>query len=98
MQINHWYCEEDGNIYYHGAREEHKIDAISKCDKMSLCVNDKGFRKEDEWALNVDSVIVFGRIIFVENIEKARSSTLFTVWIRTVLMNNIRLIDCNTAC
>ena len=33
-----------------------------KCDKTSFCVYDSGFRKEWEWALNIRSVIVFGRI------------------------------------
>ena len=32
-----------------------------KCDKASFCVYDSGFRKEWEWALNIRSVIVFGR-------------------------------------
>ncbi len=26
--IDHWYCEDDGKIYFHGAKEGHKIDAI----------------------------------------------------------------------
>ena len=72
IPVNHWYCEEDGKIYFHGAREGHKIDSISKCDKVSLCVYDEGFRKEGEWALNINSVIVFGRISLVEDVEKAR--------------------------
>ena len=33
-----------------------------KCDKVSFCVYDSGFRKEWEWALNIRSVIVFSRI------------------------------------
>ena len=36
----HWYCEEDGKIYFHRAKTGHKIDIISKCDKVSLCVYD----------------------------------------------------------
>ena len=28
LPINQWYCEEDGKIYFHGAKEGHKIDAI----------------------------------------------------------------------
>lgn len=33
-----------------------------KCDKTSFCVYDSGFRKEWKLALNIRSVIVFGRI------------------------------------
>ena len=72
LPIDHWYCEEDGKIYFHGAKEGHKIDAISRCDKASFCVMDQGFRKEGEWALNINSVIVFGRIRKVTDPEKAK--------------------------
>ena len=56
IPIDHWYCEEDGRIYFHGAKEGHKIDAIKACDKASYCVYDEGYRKEGEWALNIKSV------------------------------------------
>lgn len=72
IPLDHWYCEDDGRIYFHGAKEGHKIDAIKACDKASYCVMDQGFRKDGEWALNINSVIVFGRIRLVEDSEKAR--------------------------
>ncbi len=72
LPIDHWYCEEDGKIYFHGAKEGHKIDAIKACNKASYCVYDEGYRKEGDWALNINSVIVFGRISLVEDEEKAR--------------------------
>ncbi len=71
LPINYVYNEEDGKIYFHGAKEGHKIDAIRKYDKVSFCVYDEGFRKEGEWALNIASVICFGRISFVTDEEKA---------------------------
>ena len=70
--MNHWYNPEDGKLYFHGAKEGHKIDAIRACDKVSYCVHDEGFRKEGEWALNIKSVIVFGRIRIVEEADKMR--------------------------
>ena len=33
---------------------------------------DEGFRKEGEWALNISSVVVFGRISFVIDKDKKR--------------------------
>lgn len=72
MVMNHWYHEADGKLYFHGAKEGHKIDAIKAHDKVSYCVHDEGFRKEGEWALNIKSVIVFGRIRIVEDEEKMR--------------------------
>jgi len=72
IPIDHWYCEEDGKIYFHGAKEGHKIDSIRRCDKVSYCTYDEGYRREGEWALNIRSVIVFGRISLVEDEELAR--------------------------
>ena len=71
IPLNHWYNPEDGK-YFHGAKTGHKIDAIMKNDKVSYCVFDSGYRKEDEWALNVKSVVVFGRISLVTDENKAR--------------------------
>lgn len=70
LPMDHWYCEEDGKLYFHCAKEGHKIDAIRACDKASFCVYDKGYRKDGEWALNIRSVIVFGRIRPVEDQAK----------------------------
>ncbi len=67
VPINHYYCEDDGKIYFHGAKAGHKIDAIKACDKASFCVYNDGYRKEGEWALNITSVIIFGRIHLVED-------------------------------
>lgn len=71
LPLNHFYS--NGKLYFHCAAEGHKIDAIKANPKASFCVMDKGFRKENEWALNINSVIVFGRITFVSDIgEKER--------------------------
>lgn len=72
IPMDHWYNEEDGHIYFHGAKTGHKIDAVSRCDKASYCVFDEGYRREGEWALNITSVVVFGRIRIVEDEEKRR--------------------------
>ncbi|MBR1780629.1 MAG: pyridoxamine 5'-phosphate oxidase family protein [Oscillospiraceae bacterium] len=71
MPMNFWYCEEDGRLYFHGGRLGHKIDALRRCDKASFCVYDQGYRREGEWALNIKSVIVFGRVSFVADQERA---------------------------
>lgn len=71
VPINHYYCEEDGRLYFHSGKTGHKIDAIRQMDKASFCVYDSGFRREGEWALNIRSVIVFGRIRPVEDQQEA---------------------------
>lgn len=69
IPMDHWYNEKDGKLYFHGAKEGHKIDAINACDKVSYCVYNQGYRKDGEWALNIKSVIVFGRIRPVTDAE-----------------------------
>ena len=71
LPINHWYCEEDGRLYFHCGKRGHKIDAIKQCDKVSFCVYDRGYREEGDWALYIRSVIVFGRVRILENQEEA---------------------------
>ena len=70
MPINHYYCPEDGLLYFHGGKKGHKIDALRQHDKASFCVYDRGFRREGEWALNIRSVIVFGRVEFIEDQDR----------------------------
>lgn len=71
LPIDHWYNREDGCLYFHSGKAGHKIDAIRGCDKASFCVYDQGFRQEGDWALNIKSVIVFGRIEILEDQEAA---------------------------
>ncbi|MBQ1249931.1 MAG: pyridoxamine 5'-phosphate oxidase family protein, partial [Selenomonadales bacterium] len=70
--MDHWYNAEDGKLYFHSAKEGHKIDAIKAYDKVSYCVHDEGYRKEGEWPLHIKSVIVFGRIRIVKDEAKMR--------------------------
>ena len=72
IPLNHWYNPADGKLYFHGAKEGHKIDALRNDNRVSYCVMDAGYRREGEWALNVNSVVVFGRITPVTDEEKAR--------------------------
>jgi len=71
IPINHWYNDEDGKLYFHSGPSGHKIDAMRQNDKVCYCVYDQGFRREGEWALNIRSVVVFGRVRFIEDHEQA---------------------------
>ena len=68
--MNHWYNEEDGKIYFHCGNIGHRLDALRKHDKVSFCVYDQGYRKEGDWAWNVKSVIVFGRMEIVDDLDR----------------------------
>ena len=67
MPMNHFYNHSDGCIYFHCGKFGHRIDALRKDPKVSFCVYDKGFRREGEWALNVKSVVVFGKISIIDD-------------------------------
>lgn len=67
--LNHWYDSEGQKLYFHGAKSGHKIDSIKKCNKASYTVCTPGYKKEGEWALNAESVVVFGKIKIVDDEE-----------------------------
>lgn len=71
VPMNFWYNEENGYIYFHSGKKGHKVDAIAQNNKVSFCVLDKGFKRDGEWALNICSVIVFGKIYPVSDFEKS---------------------------
>ena len=64
---NPYYREADGCIYFHGAKEGHKVDALRKDSRASFTVIDEGVQDEGGWAYTFRSVVVFGRIEFVED-------------------------------
>lgn len=66
---------QDGRLYFHGAREGHKIDALAACDKVCLTVLDEGERQEGEWWYAFRSVICFGRVRLVTD-DETRLSVL----------------------
>ena len=70
VPMNHFYCEEDGKIYFHGGFLGHKIDAIKANDKVSFCVYDKGVLEEIGGSLCIKSVVIFGRAKLIEDREK----------------------------
>lgn len=84
MPMNHFYCEDEGCIYFHCGRQAgHRLDALKRHSKVSFCVYNEGCRKEGDWALTIESVIVFGRIEIIDNMEiitdiSARLSRKFT--------------------
>lgn len=67
VPINYVY---DGTaIYIHSAAQGHKIDAIRRNPKCSLCIVDKDDVIPEEFTSYFRSVIVFGKANFVESME-----------------------------
>ena len=70
MPMNFWYNEEDGNIYFHCGNIGHRLEALRKHNKVSFCVFDQGYKEENEWAYKVKSVIIFGKIEIIDDMEQ----------------------------
>ena len=77
LPINYWYDENDGCIYFHCAKEGHKLDAIKADDKVCFTVWQEGPQEPGEWWYHMKSVICFGRAEVMEDgdekFEKARN-------------------------
>ena len=68
--INHYYNEEDGKLYFHGAKIGHRVDAVKKDSKVSYCVYGQDYKKEGDWAYYVKSVIAFGKAELIEDYDE----------------------------
>ncbi len=71
IYLNPFYCPEDGKIYFHGAKEGHKIDAIRRNPRCCFTVLSDGVKDDPGWAYTFRSVVAFGRIELVADQEKA---------------------------
>lgn len=70
MPMNHWYNEEDGKIYFHCGKTGHRLDALKKDGRVSFCTYDSGVCRDGDWALHINSVIVFGKIQIVDDLDR----------------------------
>ena len=65
------YVYSDGKLYFHCAREGHKIDAIARNPKASFCVVGQDEVSPKEYTTHYESVIAFGRIrVMDDEIQK----------------------------
>ena len=72
VPLNHAYHE--GKLYFHGAIEGHKLDAIKNCDKVSYCVIEKRDIVPEDVTTYFRSVIAFGRARLVTDPEEKRAA------------------------
>ena len=69
MPMNHFYNKDDGCIYFHTGKKGYRTDCIKNSDKACFCVYTNGERIENSWVYRVESVIVFGKIEIIDDIE-----------------------------
>lgn len=67
VPVNYVYA--DGAIYIHSAAQGHKIDAIKRNPKCSICIVDKDDVVPEEFTSYFRSVIAFGRAALIENVD-----------------------------
>lgn len=60
------YVYSGGKIYFHCAKEGHKLDSMLRCEKASFCVIAEDNIVPEEYTTYYKSVIAFGRITFAE--------------------------------
>ena len=66
------YVFSEGTLYFHCAKQGHKIDAIKRSPKASFCVIDQDYVVAEEYTSYFRSVIVFGKIRIMEKEEEKR--------------------------
>lgn len=64
---------EDGKLFFHCAKEGHKLDSIRACDKACFTVLDEPEKEPGDWWYHVKSVICFGRVTLMANDEERLS-------------------------
>jgi len=72
VPLNHFYIA--GKLYFHGAMEGHKADAVKKHPKASYCVIWKDAVDAPTLSTRYQSVIAFGRIRIVEDAQEKREA------------------------
>lgn len=67
LPLNYLYDPEQNRIYFHGAREGQKVDALRRSDKVCFTVMGNVHYEEGDWAPYVQSTVVFGRCHLVDD-------------------------------
>jgi nitroimidazol reductase NimA-like FMN-containing flavoprotein (pyridoxamine 5'-phosphate oxidase superfamily) len=76
IPINFGY--EDNTVYFHSAKEGRKIDILKKnpevCIEFDIDIELKQSEEACKWGISYKSVILFGTLSFVEDIEEKRKA------------------------
>ncbi|MBQ9021896.1 MAG: pyridoxamine 5'-phosphate oxidase family protein [Eggerthellaceae bacterium] len=68
-------------IYFHCAKEGHKLDALANSNKISFCVVERDTVVPQEFTSYYKSVVVFGRAHIVED-EAEKQESLYVLGMR----------------
>lgn len=68
------YVYSGGALYFHCAKQGHKLDAIKNCGKVSFCVIDQDEVVPETYTTHYRSVIVFGQARVMEDAQEIRQA------------------------
>ena len=68
------YVYDGAKLYFHCAKSGHKLDAIRRNCKASFCVIDQDQIVPEEYTSHFRSVIVFGTIRILEDVQEKRTA------------------------
>ena len=77
VPLSHTYL--NGKLYFHCAKEGHKIDAVKNNPKASYCVVWQDKIISEEYTTYFQSVIAFGKIRFIEDAEEKMAAAMALV-------------------
>ena len=66
------YVYVDGKLYFHSAKNGHKIDAIKNHEKVSFCVIDQDQIVPEKYTTYFRSVIAFGKARLIDDTDEMR--------------------------
>ncbi|MDO4740449.1 MAG: pyridoxamine 5'-phosphate oxidase family protein [Eubacteriales bacterium] len=72
VPLSHFYS--GGKLYFHCAKQGHKIDALRRCDKASFCVIAQDELHPERFTTYFRSVIAFGRVRVLESEAEKREA------------------------
>lgn len=70
LPMNFYYNEAANALYFHSGKRGYKLDALKANNRVSFCVLDGGQKVEGKNYPKFQSVVLFGRIRFVEDREQ----------------------------
>lgn len=77
VPLSYVYNEKTHSLYFHVARDGHKLDNIAANPKASFCVIGEGQTLPDRFSVKYQSAIAFGKMFEVDEAEKREALVAF---------------------
>ena len=71
IPVNYFYDENEGRIFFHGAKAGYKVDCLKSSNKVCFTVIGNEMIREEAWAPYMQSVVIFGRCQLIDDNQTA---------------------------